>query len=125
MEESKEVQATEPAKEQPKFVATDAQVSIARELSALLQTMALYKTNITIGDRDSVRFDIHFDKKKLILSAFIYPDGSIETDLYNTRKVTEENPLTKDDLIESKCVGLGDLRSYILVYCDAARKLKK
>lgn len=115
----------EESKEAPKFNATDKQIEVSKTLSSLLQTLSLFKTMIAVGDRDSVRFDIHFDKKKTILSIFIYPDGTIETDLYSTKLVTEERPLAKEDLIESKCITFSELQSDIVQYSDAARKLKK
>jgi hypothetical protein len=115
----------EEPKEAPKFNPTDTQIEVSKKLSSLLQTLSLFKTMIAVGDRDSVRFDIHFDKKKLILSVFIYPEGTIEIDLYSTKLVTEERPLNKDDLVESKCVMFSELQSDIVHYSDAARKLKK
>lgn len=115
----------EECKEAPKFNPTDAQIEVSKKLSSLLQTLSLFKTMIALGDRDSVRFDVHFDKKKLILSVFIYPEGTIEIDTYNTKLVTEERPLSKDDLIESKCLTFSELERDIVYYSDVARKLKK
>lgn len=101
----------EPPKE-PEFQPTDEQLKLSRELTQHLFTIGLHQARFARGDRDSVRFDINIPKKKVIMSIFIYPDGSIEYDKYSTRGLKDGDALNKEQhFIESKCTDFKGLYS--------------
>lgn len=97
---------------EPEFKPTDEQLRLSRELTQHLFTIGLHEARFARGDRDSVRFDLNVPKKKIILSIFIYPDGSIEYDKYTTRGLKQGDTLDKDQhLLESKCTDFKGLYS--------------